>query len=149
MYFNKFFLIYYRLCNDIPKYHTYARTIVFPWKEFRACKIRTIILIHIEATRTAFYFLLLRQNGDIAETYCRVLTNRWDFQWKQLQVFRMLWPMKITESQNSLMSRKGFKRFKSKSKQTLVNLSPITQIERLCETACTPIKVILCKYNQI
>ena len=162
--------------------NTFTWIIVSPWKKFRTCKIRTI-LIHIEPTKPALYFLLRRQNGDIAETYRRVLTNRWDFKWRQLQVFRVVWPVKITESQNLLMSRTydklpglktsfqnqktppfsmkflnscdlifkqlsfsrniGLKGFKSKFKQTLVNLS--TLIERLCETACTPIKVIVFK----
>ena len=48
----------------------------FSMKEVQDLQNQNNILIHIEARRPALYFLLRRQNGDIAETYRRDLTNR-------------------------------------------------------------------------
>ena len=88
---------------------TYTQTIVFARKKFRTCKTKTIILIHLvyrkKTTRPALHFFFADKMRILQKPTAKFSPIDGTLSRKQLEVFRVMWPIEIMERQNSLMSR--------------------------------------------
>ena len=85
---------------------TYTQTIVFARKKFRTCKTRTIILIHLvyrkKTTRPALHFFFADKMRILQKPTAKFSPIDGTLSRKQLEVFRVMWPIEIMERQNSL-----------------------------------------------